>query len=82
MPYFNTNDVDLAIKFLDHINQALFKLKGYTGAQFTSRIEPEYIAKYGKYRVGLNNGQATNTGINSFGSMFTEEEVKKFLNGD
>ncbi|NCN25428.1 hypothetical protein COT94_01950 [Candidatus Falkowbacteria bacterium CG10_big_fil_rev_8_21_14_0_10_37_14] len=81
MPYFNTKDVNLAIKFLDYINQALFNLKGYTGAKFTSRIEPVYIDKHGKYKVELNNGQAINTKIEpKNGTMFTEDEVEQLLN--
>ena len=76
MPYFNTNNKELAVSFVNHINEKL----GYNGAKYFERVKPEFIEKYGLYRTGLNMGQSTKTGIDpKIGSMFTEEEIKELL---
>jgi hypothetical protein len=76
MPYFNTNNKELAINFVNLINKKL----GYSGAKYFERIEPEFIKKYGLYRAGLNMGQSVKTGIDpKVGSMFTEEEIIELL---
>ena len=76
MPYFNTNNKELATKFVDFINKKL----GYNGAKFFARYEIRFIEKYGEYRVGLNVGQSMKTGIDpKLGSMFTEEEIIELL---
>ncbi|MDA3840573.1 MAG: hypothetical protein PF572_05800 [Patescibacteria group bacterium] len=76
MPYFNTNDKELANNFVNLINKKL----GYNGAVYFVRVKPEFIEKYGLYRTGLNMGQATKTGIDpKLGSGFTEEEVIELL---
>ena len=81
MPYLNTNSLDLAIKFYDHINRKLFEKKGYMGAKFTSRIDEKYIKKYGKFRIGLNDYQSPLLGIipRNGSGMFCEEEVMELL---
>ena len=76
MPYFNTNNKELAVGFVNHINKKL----GYNGAKYFERVKPEFIEKYGLYRTGLNMGQSAKTGIDpKIGSMFTEEDVIELL---
>ena len=76
MPYFNTNNRELAVSFVNHINEKL----GYNGAKYFERVDPKFIEKYGLYRTGLNMGQSAKTGIDpKIGSMFTEEEIKELL---
>ena len=81
MPYFNTNDYQLAIDFHDHINRKMLRLKKYMCAKFTSRVEEQYIAKYGKYRIGINMWQSEflNLMPSNGGSMFSEEDVNNIL---
>lgn len=80
MPYFNTNNIELAVGFADCINKKMQKLKGYKCAKFFSRIEDQYVEKYGKYRVGLNMWQSEFLEIApSVASMFSEDDVKKIL---
>jgi len=80
MPYFDTDNLNLALNFLDHINIKMDKLKGYKCAKFSSRIEQQYIDKFGKYRIGINMWQSSFLNITpSKGSMFSEEDVKKYV---
>ncbi len=81
MPYLNTNNVELAIGFHDHINKKLLEKKGYMGAKFTSRVDEKFIKKYGKFRIGLNDFQSPLLGIapQNGGGMFTEEEIIELL---
>ncbi len=79
MPYFNTNNKNLATGFVNHINKKL----GYSGAKFFIRVKPEFIEKYGLYRTGLNVGQSMKLKIEpKLGSMFTEEEIIELLKND
>lgn len=76
MPYFNTNNKELAVGFVSLINKKL----GYNGAKYFERDKPEFIEKYGLYRTGLNVGQSMKTGIEpKLGSMFTEKEIIELL---
>ena len=80
IPYFNTNESQLAIDFHDHINRKMLKLKGYMCAKFTSRVDEKYIEKYGKYRIGINMWQSDFLQIKpTAGSMFSEHDVKNML---
>ena len=81
MPYLNTNNVDVAINFYDHINKKLLEKKGYMGAKFTSRVEKKYIEKYGKFRIGLNDYQSPLLSIvpKNGSGMFSEEKVIELL---
>ncbi len=84
MPYLDTNDIDLAIGFVDYINTKMFQLRGYKCAKFFSRTEKVYIDKYGKYRVGLNCGQSEALDIDpeSGGGGYTEDEIVLLLTGE
>ena len=76
MPYFNTNNKELAVDFVNLINKKL----GYNGAKFYTRYDIKFIRKYGLYRIGLNIGQGVKTKIEpKIGSMFTEEEIIELL---
>ena len=76
MPYFNTNNKELAIGFVNHINKKL----GYNGAKYFERVKPEFIEKYGLYRTGLNVGQSMKTEIEpKIGCGFTEKEIIELL---
>jgi len=77
MPYFNTNNKELAIGFVNLINKRL----GHDGAKYFERVKPEFIEKYGLYRTGLNVGQSIKLGIEpeNGGSGFCEDEIIRLL---
>ena len=83
MPYFNTNNIDLAVDFCDYINKKMLELRGYQCAKLTSRIEQDSIDTYGKYRVGLNVVQSEALGLEpENSSLFTENEIIVLLNNN
>lgn len=80
MPYFNTNNFELAEKFSKYIDTKMLQKRRYTCAKFTIRIVPEFIAKNGKYCVAINIGQCDALELVPInGTRFTDEEVATLL---
>ncbi len=77
MPCLNTNNFELAKRFVNYINYRL----GYRGAYMYTRTKDEFIERYGKYCAKLNLGQSYRTGIKPENGTahFTEYEVEHLL---
>jgi hypothetical protein len=76
MPYFNTNNENLAQEICDYLNKRL----GYDGIYYFTRKNSFYAKKDGKHQVKINQGQAMKLNIEpKIGCKFTEEEIIELL---